>query len=124
MQGGTSPLPCGAKTMVVSAKLQQHYLHLKSQVPDAVLLMQVGAFMQVMNEDAKIVSKICGIKLQMAGDIDNPVILGGFPKSGLDKYCGLLLRSGKSIAIAEQNEQKERHINEVIKVDILKNGTI
>ncbi len=108
---------------VVSQKLMQRYKELKQETPDCLLLMQVGAFMQVMNEDAKAVSEITGIKLQMAGDIDAPVILGGFPKTGLDKYCGQLLRAGKSIAIAVQSDSgsgntKERHINEVIKVSI------
>jgi len=32
-----------------------------------------------------VLSGVAGLKLQMAGDPDNPVILGGFPKSGLDK---------------------------------------
>ena len=65
--------------MVVSKKLMQRYQELKLESSDTLLLMQVGAFMQVMNEDAKIISDITGIKLQMAGDVDAPVILGGFP---------------------------------------------
>jgi DNA mismatch repair ATPase MutS len=52
----------------------------------------------------------------MAGDVDAPVVLGGFPKSGLDTYVGKLVRAGHSVAIALQNEQKERHIEEVIRV--------
>ena len=87
---------------VVSQKLMRRYQELKQEQPEAVLLMQVGAFMQVMNDDAKLVSEITGIKLQMAGDVDAPVIIGGFPKTGLDKYCGQLLRAGKTIAIAPQ----------------------
>ncbi len=69
---------------VVSQKLMQCYQELKSEFPDTLLLMQVGAFMQVMNDDAKIVSEITGKKLPMAGNIDAPCVLGGFPKTGLD----------------------------------------
>jgi DNA mismatch repair protein MutS len=103
-------------TMIFSPKLVQRYHELKAEVPDCLLLMQVGAFMDVMDEDARAVSQVTGLKLQMAGDVDAPVVLGGFPKSGLDAYTGKLVRAGHSVAIALQDEQKERHIKEVIKV--------
>ena len=102
--------------MVFSQKLVKRYKELKEEVPDCLLLMQVGAFMQVMDEDARAVSDVTGLKLQMAGDVDDPVVLGGFPKSGLDAYVGKLVRAGQSVAIALQDEQKERHIREVIRV--------
>ncbi len=68
--------------MVFSQKLVKRYKELKEKVPDCLLLMQVGVFMQVLNEDARAVSQVTGLKLQMAGDVDAPVVLGGFPKSG------------------------------------------
>ncbi len=100
--------------MVFSQKLVSRYNELKQEAPNCVLLMQVGAFMQVMNDDARAVSEITGLKLQMFGDVDDPVVLGGFPKSGLDKYVGRLVRAGHSVAIAPQDDQKERHIRERI----------
>ncbi len=102
--------------MVVSQKLMNRYDKLKKEVPDCILLMQVGAFMQVMNEDAKVLSELKALKLQVAGEVSAPVILGGFPKSGLDIYTGRLVRAGYSVAIALQDETKERHIKEVIRV--------
>ncbi len=103
--------------MVFSQKLVSRYRELKRQAVDCVLLMQeVGVFMQVMDEDAREVSSVTGLKLQMAGDIDSPVVLGGFPQSGLDAYVGRLARAGHSVAIAMQNEQKERHLVEIIRV--------
>ena len=80
----------------------------------------VGTFLQVMNEDAHAASKVTGLKLQMAGDIDNPVVSGGFPVAGLDKYLGKLVRTGHSIAIAWQDEDKQRHIKEIIRVQVEK----
>jgi len=80
--------------------------------------MQVGAFMQVLNEDARAVSAVTGLKLRMAGEVDAPVVLGGFPKTGLDAYVGKLVRAGHSVAIALQDEQKERHLKEVIRIAI------
>ena len=103
--------------MVFSQKLVKRYKKLKEDVPDCLLLMQVGVFMQVMDEDARAVSEVTGLKLQMAGDVDAPVVLGGFPKSGLDAYVGKLVRAGHSVAIALQDDQKERHIKEVIRIN-------
>ena len=106
--------------MVFSEKLEQRYRELKGEHRDCVLVMQVGVFMQVMNDDARAVSEITGLKLKMAGDIDSPVVVGGFPKSGLDAYVGKLVRAGRSVAIAVQDDSKERSIGEVIRLD----GTI
>ena len=102
--------------MVVSQKLITRYGELKQTVPGCVLLMQVGAFMQVMNEDAQLLSQLTGLKLQLSGEVDAPVIIGGFPKSGLDAYIGKLVRQGYSVAIAFQDENKERQVQEVIRV--------
>ena len=102
--------------MVVSQKLIIRYGELKQSIPDCLLLMQVGAFMQVMGEDAQVLSQLTGLKLQMSGEVDAPVIIGGFPKSGLDAYIGKLVRQGYSVAIAFQDDHKERHLQEVIRV--------
>ena len=99
--------------MVFSHKLVQRYQELKAETADCLLLMQVGVFMQVQDEDARAVAAVTGLKLQMAGDVDAPVVpstslrtrLGGFPQSGLDAYVGKLVRAGHSVAIALQDEQ-------------------
>lgn len=86
--------------MVYSRKLAEQYAALKADAGAAcVLLMQVGSFMQVQGEDARAVSEVSGLKLQMAGDVDAPVVPGGFPKSGLDAYVGKLVRAGLSAAV-------------------------
>ena len=103
--------------MVLLQKLISRYRELKQEATDCVLLMQVGAFMQVMDKDAKTLSQLTGLKLQMAGEIGDPVALGGFPKSGLNAYVGTMARAGCSVAIAFQDEQKERHIKEIIRVN-------
>ena len=72
--------------MIFSQKLADRYNELKQEAPDCILLMQVGAFMKVMNGDAQKISDLTGLKLQMAGDVGSPVIVGGFPKTGLDAY--------------------------------------
>jgi len=82
--------------------------------------MPVGAILQVMDADAKAVSDITGIQLQMAGNVNAPVVVGGFPKSALDKYVGQLARAGHSIAIALPDDNKQRHIGEIIRVQLEK----
>lgn len=109
--------------MIQSPKTVQRYRELKEQVPDCLLLMQVGAFMQVMDGDARAVAGVTGLKLQMAGDVDAPVVLGGFPHAGLDAYVGKLVRAGHSVAVALQDDQKERHIREIVRVRI-ENGQV
>jgi hypothetical protein len=69
-----------------------------------------------MDEDVRIASEVTGLKLQMAREVDAPMVLGGFPKSRLDAYTGKLIRAGHSIAIALQDEQKGRHLKELIRV--------
>ncbi len=108
--------------MVFSHKLVQRYQELKQEAGACLLLMQVGAFLQVMGEDARVASAVTGLKLQMAGDVDAPVVLGGFPKSGLDAYVGRLVRAGHSVAIALQDEQKERRISEVVRIHQSEDG--
>jgi len=102
--------------MILSRKLLTRYRELKQDVPDCLLLMQVGAFMQVMGEDARAVSEVTGLTLQMAGAVDDPVVVGGFPRSGLDAYVGKLVRAGHSVAVAVQDGDKERRLAEVIRV--------
>ena len=78
--------------MIFSPKLVQRYRELKAEVPDCLLLMQVGAFMDVMDDDARAVAEVTGLKLQMAGDVDAPVVLGGLEDaemiSTINRICG------------------------------------
>jgi DNA mismatch repair ATPase MutS len=62
------------------------------------------------------VSEVTGLKLQMSGSVDEPVVLGGFPKSGLVAYVGKLVRAGHSVAVAFQDTDKQRKLQEVIRV--------
>ena len=108
--------------MVFSEKLIERYRALKAEAPGCLLLMQVGAFMQVMDIDARAVAAVTGLKLQVGGDPDAPTVLGDFPKSGLDQYIGQLARAGYSVAVALQDADKQRQLAEVIRVQIERPG--
>ena len=60
---------------ILSQKLLTRYRELKQEVPDGLLLMQVGAFMQVMDQDARTVFQVTGLKRQMAGEVEDPVVV-------------------------------------------------
>lgn len=78
--------------MVISDKLIARYQALKAEAPGCLLLMQVGAFMQAMNEEARTVAAVTGRKRQVGGAVDAPTALGGFPKSGLKQSIASLAR--------------------------------
>ncbi len=80
--------------------------------------------MKVLDGDARSVSEVTGLKLQMSGSVDAPVVLGGFPKSGLDTYVGKLVRAGISVAVAFQSGRKERNLEEVIRVRRGQDGAV
>ena len=102
--------------MAISKTIIEQYRQLKADAPKCVLLMQVGVFMQALNDDARTVSQVTGLKLRMSGDVDDPVVVGGFPLTGLDTYVGRLVRAGHSVAVALQDEQKQRQITEMIRI--------
>ena len=102
--------------MILSRKLLIRSRELKQDVPYCLLLAQVGAFMQVIDQDARTVSQVTGLKLQMAGEVDDPVVVGGFPRSGLDAYVGTWVRAGHLAAVVVPDANNERRLAEVIRV--------
>ena len=103
--------------MIIAERLVVEYRALKADLPpDVLLLMQVGVFMQVLDDDARSVSAITGLRLQMGGSVDAPVVAGGMPVAGLDATIGKLARAGRSVALAFQDESKRRTVREVVRV--------
>ncbi|MFO1421391.1 MAG: hypothetical protein U1F59_10765 [Candidatus Competibacteraceae bacterium] len=103
--------------MVIAERLIAEYRTLKASLPeDLLLLMQVGAFMQVLDDDARAVAAVTGLRLQMGGSVDAPVVAGGLPVAGLNATVGKLARAGRSVALAFQDEAKRRAVREVVRV--------
>ena len=57
--------------MAISQSIIEQYRQLKAERPDCVLLMQVGIFLQVLDADARALSELTGLKLRMAGNVDD-----------------------------------------------------
>ncbi len=69
------------------SKLQNQYEILKKKDENKIYLFKVGIFYNILNEDAKTVSKAIGLKLT---DLGPNLIKCGFPVSNLEKYTNLL----------------------------------
>lgn len=65
------------------SKLLKKYNELKKKNPDKIYVFKVGIFYNILNEDAKAVSKSIGLKLT---DLSPDLIKCGFPIAKLDKY--------------------------------------
>ena len=72
--------------MIFSHKLIEEYRTLKREVQDCILLMQVGVFMHVLDDDARAVSEVTGLKQQLAGEVDDPVVLVPYPATPTISY--------------------------------------
>jgi DNA mismatch repair protein MutS len=100
-------------------KQAEEYKRLKENYPEEILFYQVGIFYKVMFEDARKIADIAGLKLMVSGEVSNPIEVCGFPKSGLDKYVGKLLRKDFSVAICNQVQdgkgQIRREVSEVVR---------
>lgn len=99
--------------------VSEEYRAAKEKHADEILLFQAGIFYRIMFEDAEKVSEVLGLKLRVEGDAGAPLRFCGFPKSGLDKYIGKLLRAGFSVAVCHQVKLDgggvKREVSETIK---------
>jgi len=99
-------------------KRMQEYKCFKADYPGHILLYQAGIFYRIMFEDAEKVAETLGLKLQVTGEAVAPVPMCGFPKSGLDKYVGKLIRADFMVAICHQTKNERgailREVSEVV----------
>ena len=99
--------------------ISEEYKAAKEKHADEILLFQAGIFYRIMFEDAEKVSDLLGLALRVEGDAAAPLRFCGFPKSGLDKYIGKLVRAGFSVAVCHQVKLDgggvRREVSETIK---------
>ena len=65
----------------------KQYEELKKKDPEKIYIFKVGIFYNILNEDARLVSKEIGLKLT---DLSPEIVKCGFPLSTLGKYTALL----------------------------------
>ncbi|HEY9642706.1 MAG TPA: DNA mismatch repair protein MutS [Coleofasciculaceae cyanobacterium] len=84
----------------------RHYVEMKDQHPNALLLYRVGDFFETFFQDAITVSRELELVLTAkdAGKEVGKVPLAGIPHHALDRYCALLVEKGFAVAICDQTE--------------------
>jgi DNA mismatch repair protein MutS len=83
----------------------RHYLEVKAENPDAILLYRMGDFYETFFEDAEIAAPIFEIQLtarQRGTPSEAPMC--GVPHHAVGSYVGKLLKAGRKVAICDQME--------------------
>jgi DNA mismatch repair protein MutS len=86
--------------------MMRHYVELKDQYPNALLLYRIGDFFETFFQDAIAVARELEIVLtaKHAGEEVGQVPLAGIPHHALDRYCALLVERGYAVAVCDQTE--------------------
>jgi len=95
----------------------RHYVELKIENPDRVLLYRLGDFFECFFEDAITLSQLLEITLtsKEGGKKIGKVPMAGIPHHASDRYCTELIKKGLSIAICDQLEAAPAKGNKLIK---------
>jgi DNA mismatch repair protein MutS len=105
---GTTVILCPMSTAPVSfatTPMLRHYLEVKAQYPDALLMYRMGDFFEMFFEDARQAAPILEVQLtaRQKGS-ENEAPMCGIPHHALDSYLGKLLEAGLRVAICDQVE--------------------
>ena len=71
---------------------------IKSNLPDVILLMEVGNYYEAYRDDAKVVEEVCGVVLSKRGEES----ISCLPKGSIDLHIACLIEAGYRAGIAEQ----------------------
>ena len=87
----------------------QQYLDMKAETPGSVLLFRLGDFYESFFDDAHVVSRALDLVLTKRGTdaAGGDIPMCGIPWHAAENYFARLVRSGFSVAIAEQMESPE-----------------
>jgi DNA mismatch repair protein MutS len=81
----------------------QHYLRLKAERPQALLLYRMGDFYELFFDDAVEAARLLDITLTSRGESAGQRIpMAGVPAHALENYLARLVRRGRTVAICEQ----------------------
>ncbi|HUP22058.1 MAG TPA: DNA mismatch repair protein MutS [Thermoanaerobaculia bacterium] len=96
----TASAPSGEWTPML-----RHYLEVKSQHPNAILLYRMGDFFETFFRDAEIAAPIFEVQLTARQrGTPNEAAMCGVPHHAVDGYIAKLLRAGLKVAICDQVE--------------------
>ena len=84
----------------------RHYVELKAEHPERVLLYRLGDFFECFFEDAIELSRVLELTLtgKEGGKAIGRVPMAGIPHHAAERYCADLIRRGYSVALCDQLE--------------------
>jgi DNA mismatch repair protein MutS len=103
------------------SKLLKQYEELKKKDPEKIYIFKVGIFYNILNEDARLVSKEIGLKLT---DLSPEIIKCGFPVATLEKYTNLLAEHNIKFEVVSsqtpsyQNASYEQIVKKILNIDL------
>ncbi|MFW6163492.1 MAG: DNA mismatch repair protein MutS [Planctomycetota bacterium] len=97
----------------------RQYHHFKKQHPGTVLLFRMGDFYETFYDDAKLVSRVCGLTLTSRPYAEGRMPLAGFPYHSLEGYLKKLIAAGHKVAVCEQ-VQDPREAKGVVERDVIR----
>lgn len=103
------------------SKLLKQYEELKKKDPDKIYIFRVGIFYNILNEDARLVSKEIGLKIT---DLSPEIIKCGFPVATLEKYTNLLAEHNIKFEVisnqtsSNQNTSYAKIIQKIQNIDL------
>ena len=86
--------------------MMRHYVDLKDEYPQNLMLYRVGDFYETFFEDACTIAKALELVLtsKECGKNVGRVTMAGIPHHAMDRYCRQLVEKGYSVAICDQVE--------------------
>jgi len=95
----------------------RHYVELKIENPDRVLLYRLGDFFECFFEDAVLISNLLEITLTSkdAGKEIGKIPMAGVPYHAMERYCADLIKKNYSVVICDQLEKSSGNYGTPIK---------
>jgi DNA mismatch repair protein MutS len=85
--------------------MMEHFISVKNNYPNTILLYRMGDFYETFFEDAEIVARELSIVLTARASDDGKIPMAGVPYHALENYLSKLINRGFKVAICEQMEQ-------------------
>ncbi|MBM4031797.1 MAG: DNA mismatch repair protein MutS [Planctomycetes bacterium] len=80
----------------------RQYARFKKQHPESILLFRMGDFYETFYDDAKTISRVCGLTLTSRSLGEGAIPLAGFPYHSVDTYLKRLIAAGYKVAVCDQ----------------------
>ena len=109
------------------APMMKHYVELKDNYPDVILLYRLGDFYEMFFEDAELVAHELELTLKgINAGLEERVPMCGVPHHAVDIYIDRLVKKGYKVALCEQLEDP-KNTKGIVKRDVtevISSGTI